>query len=274
MLATVAAMGTDRTPRRRLPARVYWVRRGLVAASAVLLVVGISQLIGIGSDSTNPVDQAAPAAAGPTRTTAAAPAGPVAPAKKLLRQQAKQTQNLPAPDGPCLDDEITVLPSVPKAAAGGEITIRLQLFGTRPACTFAVSPETLVVAVTSGSDRIWSTQDCRKSITDGSVTVYSGTPATVTVAWNGRRSEPGCGSGTSWAMPGFYHVLAAAQGSTPEDVQFEVTLPDKPVVTRTIKPKPGKNGQSASPSQGSTTSSSAAPSKPSAKPTKSAKPKP
>ncbi len=265
-------MGTVRTPRRRLPARVYWVRRGLVAVLALLLVVGITKLIGTGSDTPAAVDKAAPAAVTKVTTSAAAPAGPVAPNKKLLRQRAKQVPALPAPDGVCLDDEITVLPSVPKAAAGGEIEIQLQLFGTRPACTFTVAPDTLVVKVSSGRDRIWSSQDCQKSITKGSVTVYSGTPATVPVTWNGRRSEPGCGTGTSWAMPGWYHVTAAAQGSTPTDVQFEVTLPDHPVVTKTIKPKTKKNRSASS---GSDTSAPAEPqSSPSAGPSakKSAKP--
>ncbi|MEO5651805.1 MAG: hypothetical protein ABIN79_11370 [Marmoricola sp.] len=251
-------MATLRTPRRRLPARVYWVRRGLVAVLALLLVVGISRLIGTGSDAPAAVDKATQTSGERTSGEPTSPAatgaavGPVAPGKKLLRQQAKLTQSLPAPDGPCGEDEITVRPSVAKAAAGGEIAIELQLFGTRPACTFAVSPDSLVVKVASGADGIWTSQDCKKSITKGSVTVYSGTPAIVPVIWNGRRSEPGCGPGTSWAMPGFYHVLAAAQGSTPSDTQFEVTLPDHPVVTRTIKPKPQKKGQpnaqSASPS--------------------------
>lgn len=240
-----------------------------MAVLALLLVVGITKLIGTGSDTPAAVDKASPAAATKTSTSAAAPVGPVAPNKKLLRKQAKQPQNLPEPDGPCLDDEITVRPSVPKAAAGGEIAIQLELFGTRPACTFTVSPDTLVVKVASGADRIWSSQDCQKSITRGSVTVYSGTPATVPVVWNGRRSDADCNVGTRWAMPGFYHVLAAAQGSTPSDVQFEVTLPDQPVVTKTIKPKPKKTQSgSASPAPAETESSTSA--KPGSK--KSAKP--
>lgn len=250
-----------------------------MAVLALLLVLGITKLIGTGSDTPAAVDQATTTSgtANKATTTAAAPAGPVAPNKKLLRKQAKQAPSLPTPDGPCLDDEVTALPSVPKAAAGGEIAIELQLFGTRPACTFTVSPDTLVVKVSSGRDRIWSSQDCKKSITKGSVTVYSGTPATVPVAWNGRRSEAGCGPGTSWAMPGWYHVTAAAQGSTPTDVQFEVTLPDHPVVTKTIKPKAkkGKSAQSepapaetksSAPAQGSPESSPKPTAKKSAKP--------
>ena len=41
--------------------------------------------------------------------------------------------------------------------------------------------------------------------------------------WSGRRSDEECTGLPDWALPGFYHVYAAALGSTPTDVQFEVT---------------------------------------------------
>ena len=43
---------------------------------------------------------------------------------------------------------------------------------------------------------------------------------------------------SDWADQGFYHVYAAALGSTPTDVQFEVTHAPTHVVTKTAKPKP------------------------------------
>ncbi len=39
-------MGSVRHPRGRLPQRVYWVRRGVVLAMALLLVFGIGKLLG------------------------------------------------------------------------------------------------------------------------------------------------------------------------------------------------------------------------------------
>lgn len=259
-------MASPTSARGRLPQRVYWFRRVLVVALAMALVFGIGKLLG-GTGSDGRTDRAAPASAGATDSppaqapTRAVPVGPVAPTGALARgKRSAPAPVLAEPSGPCLDDEVTVLPSVPKAAAGGTIPIRLQLLGTQPACTFEVKPTTLVVKISSGQDRIWSTQDCPDAIAPQTVVVRSSTPVEVTVPWHGRRSDDECSTHTAWALPGFYHVFAAAMGSTPTDVQFEVTLPDRPVVTRTVKPKPAPTA-SATPAPGAASPASPAPTK-------------
>ena len=68
-------------------------------------------------------------------------------------------------------------------------------------------------------------------------------PTNVNVTWSGRRSDTGCPAQTNWADQGFYHVFAAALGSTPTDVQFEVTRAPTKTVTKTAKPKPEHQGQ-------------------------------
>jgi hypothetical protein len=116
--------------------------------------------------------------------------------------------------------------------------MRLELSGTQPACTFRVASDSLVVKIASGEDRIWSSQDCPQTIQEREVVVRSAVPAEVPVTWNGRRSDEKCTPGLDWALPGFYHVFAAALGSAPTDVQFEVTQAPTRTVTRTAKPKP------------------------------------
>ncbi len=96
--------------------------------------------------------------------------GPVAPSKKI---RLKSKAPLAPPSGECRDDDVSVLPTVPRAWAGGPIVIRLQLTGTQPACTFEVSPESLVVKIASGEDRIWSSQDCPQTIHEAEVVVRS-----------------------------------------------------------------------------------------------------
>jgi hypothetical protein len=161
----------------------------------------------------------------------------VAPTKVTTSNAAGAAAALIAPTGDCAADEVSVLPSVPQAAAGRPIVVHLTLKGTQPACTFEVSPDSLVVKITSGTDRIWSSQDCPRAVPKTSVVVRSGLPADVPITWSGRRSDDGCSNATSWAMPGFYHVYAAALGSAPADLQFEVTFPKRGVVTKTAKPK-------------------------------------
>lgn len=233
-------MGSVRQHRRRLPRRVYWVRRGIVVGLALLLVFGLGKLFGgTGTDATS---AGAAAQTGPaTRAPSAGPVGPQAPTKKL-RSKAKVP--LVPPSGPCLDDDVSVLPSVKRAWAGAPITITLALTGTQPACTFDVSAQSLVAKIVSGSDRIWSSQDCPKSIATTQVVVRSSQPIEVPVTWNGRRSDEKCTNTPDWALAGFYHVYAAALGSSPSDLQFEVTVGPAVRVTRTPKPR-----ASASPSR-------------------------
>ncbi|MCW2819234.1 MAG: hypothetical protein JWR42_2021 [Marmoricola sp.] len=227
---------------------------------ALLLVLGIGKLLGSGSGSDpagTATDAAAKSAAKPSSSAPVLPVGPTAVASTgASSASAAPTGSavpLVAPSGPCTDDEVTVNPSIPQAWAGGRTTIDLQLQGTQPACTFTVSSSSVVVKITSGNDRIWSTQDCPKAVPSREVVVRSGAVTTVPVRWSGRRSDADCSSSPDWALPGFYHVLAAAYGSTPSDQQFEVTRAPARRVTQTPTPTP-----EASPSAGAGRSSSTA----------------
>jgi hypothetical protein len=232
-------MGSVRHPRGRLPRRVYWVRRSIVLGVALLLVFGISRLIGTtGEDDPGSSIKASTTSAKQRNPAASGTLGPVAPPKKI---RLKSKAPLAPPSGECRDDDVSVLPTVPRAWAGGPIVIRLQLTGTQPACTFDVSPKSLVVKIASGEDRIWSSQDCPQTIHETEVVVRSAQPVEVPVTWNGRRSDDQCTPGLDWALPGFYHVFSAALGSAPTDVQFEVTHAPVARKTRTAKPKPSQS---------------------------------
>lgn len=240
-------------PRGRLPARVYWFRRVLVLATVLALVFAVARLIaGGGGEEPPAADSAAPAAvktpasspsAEPTQPTMFGPVPVAPPTTTGVPSPTGTPVVLAEPTGPCTVDEVTVTPAVAEPVAGAPIEITLRLTGIRPACTFVVSPSSVVVKVTSGKDRIWSTQDCRKAIPRTTVTVRSNKPTEVPVTWSGRRSDAACSRATSWAMPGYYHVAASAIGSEPSDVQVRLSAPARPVVTKTAKPKKQKKAQ-------------------------------
>lgn len=229
-------------PRRRLPARVYWFRRFMVAVTALALVFAIGRLLN-GSDDGSAADTATVTAASPSTTPTPGLAGPMPIQPSATGKGGSKSSGtgapvvLAAPTGPCAADEITVTPSVPAASAGGRIHLVLELTGIKPACTFSVSSRTIVAKVTSGTDRIWSTQDCPTAVQAASVVVRSAVPARVVLTWSGRRSDDECSRSTSWALPGYYHLSAAVIGSEPGDVQFHLGLPPRPVVTKTAHPK-------------------------------------
>lgn len=235
-------MSSVTRPKGRLPARVYWFRRGMVLFVASALVVAIAQLLGgNGTDprASTPAQTAAPAAAKPTPTT---PVGPIAVPTLAPKKGTASVapRSLAAPDGPCLASEVGVTPVIDKAFAGRGVNIALRLSSTRPACTFSVSAKTLAVRISSGKDPIWSSQQCPKAIPARQVIARSSTPTMVNIRWNGQRSDDDCLVSNPWARPGFYHVVAAALGSEPTDVQFELQSPPRAVITRTAKPKPVK----------------------------------
>lgn len=230
-------------PRGRLPARVYWFRRSLVLLTALALVFAIGRLL-TGSGGATASDRAAVTAGTPTPTPSHGVAGPVplqpAATTSSSGPRAPQPTGTPValavPSGPCALDEITVTPTVPTAAALGRVDLVLQLTGIKPACTFTVSNRTVVAKVTSGKDRIWSSQDCPRSITSASVVVRSAQPTNVVVSWSGRRSDQECSRSTAWALPGYYHLTASVIGSEPNDTQFRLSAPPRPVVTKTVHP--------------------------------------
>ena len=218
----------------------------MVLLTAVALVFAIGRLLD-GSGSPGADDTAAVAAAKqsstPTPTPGIAGPQPLQPAATGKAADPGPTGNpvvLAVPDGPCAVDEITVTPSVPTAVAGGRVDLVLQLTGIKPACTFSVSSRTVAAKITSGKDRIWSTQDCPSAVKTASVVVRSAEPTTVVVPWSGRRSDEDCSRTTDWALPGYYHLTAAAIGSAPGTAQFRLSLPPRPIVTKTAHPKKKK----------------------------------
>lgn len=269
------------TPRGHLPARVYWIRRSVVLGLPLLLVVVLVSVFSGGGGSPAPqarlagsahrtpaVGAPSPRPSGPVAVTTAAPSAK-ATAGASPASSTPTAVPLASPDGPCAANEITVTPSADHARAGGPVTISVQLRTARPACTFAVSRSSLAVKITSGSDSIWSSQNCGGSVPRQTVVVRSAKPAVVPVTWNGRRITDGtCGATNAWARPGYYHALAAVIGSEPTDVQFSLSLPPRPVVTRTAHPKPRKTSTpKPGASKSSASRSSASKSSPSSSPT-------
>lgn len=238
-----------------LPARVYWVRRLLVLGIALLLVVGVARLLGGGSDGSDGSDgptAARQVAADPSPDATDATAtpgisgGPGATGTAGTRKgQQKPTEPpLAMPDGPCADEDVAVTPVVDGAVAGRDVRVRLQLRTLKSeACTWKVSPRSLAVTITSGKDDIWSSRDCPRAIATREVVVRRAETTTIDLTWKeARRSDDTCSNRTEWAMPGWYHVTAAALAGEPSDAQFELGTPAAATITKTARPKKPRPG--------------------------------
>lgn len=173
----------------------YWRRRAL-ALAGVLGAVGVLAWAcsGTGEGEEEPVRNAGAAESAPP------PSPPTA-----MPTVTVTTTTTPEPDpaddgGPCEDDDLVVsMSSADDTYTGSErpeFRVTVVSMG-RGSCTF--DTDTLDVRITSGSDRIWSSAECRrgKAATE---TLRRGIPYVDTVTWDRTR---GC-KGKTEARPGTY----------------------------------------------------------------------
>ena len=236
-------MSTVTRPRGPLPRRVYWGRRLLVLVVAMSLVYGIGQLLaGDPKKSDNPSARPASASQGSPSAGRSPSSSPTGAVGDESEGTGGAKAPLAVPTGPCADSDVRVDPSVDGTAyAGSDVTITLNLTTLEsPACTWVVSSDSVVVKLTSGSDRIWSTQDCTAAIATESVIVRKDAKSKVDVTWSGQRSDDECTRSTLWAQPGYYFATAAALGAEPEDQQFQLLTPLRPTITPTPTARPEK----------------------------------
>jgi hypothetical protein len=228
-----------------LPARTYWTRRVMVLGTAVLLVFGMARVLGAGSDASSRPEareQARQVAAVPTTTLAVPEPSPTATESGNRRSdKKKEVAPLAEPEGTCEDEDVAVTPTIEHPVAGRDVRIVLELRTiVSEACTWEVSPETLTLKITSGDDEIWTSRHCPRAVRNEEVTLRREDTTRVAVTWDARRSDEECSRLTKWALPGWYHVAAAALAGEPSDLQFELQRPEREHVTKTVEPKPDK----------------------------------
>jgi hypothetical protein len=249
-----------------LPSGVYWRRRLAVLSVALVVFLGVGKVLDRSSDGSS--DDRAEQAGAATLTSPTATVPAAGPTKKAGQggQGGKghggkghsgkghggkghqsggptptptptPTPVLPDASGPCADDDVYITPSIAAPIGGSDITIMLNL-QTRAAeaCTWHVSPDTVTMNIVSGRDRIWLSKECPAVLPTADVVVRLASVTQVPVVWNSRRSDEECSDRTAWALPGFYHVRAAALGGEPTDVQFELLAPAPATVTVTADP--------------------------------------
>ncbi|NTW41766.1 MAG: hypothetical protein HGA44_18110 [Cellulomonadaceae bacterium] len=198
------------------PARVYWVRRLVVAAALLLtvaLVVGLAiavrSLLGGGqADADVPPDTAAGAA-----TTATTP-------------PAEQTE-VTDQTGPvaCTPTDLTLtLTSDARTYPAGTspvLTVAMTNSGTAT-CTVDAGEAAREILITSGPDRIWSSLDCPAEPAERLLLLEPGARDEVAVTWPRIRSESGCTAGLPEPRAGTYTVTVTVLGVSGTAVVFDL----------------------------------------------------
>jgi hypothetical protein len=90
------------------------------------------------------------------------------------------------------------------------------------ACTLPITPDSLVARITSGSDVVWSSDDCPDALLAKEVVVRHDPPTVYSFEWNGHRSTQGCATSGDVAPPGKYTLEAAFVSGDPHEAFFTI----------------------------------------------------
>jgi hypothetical protein len=233
----------------------------LVLGVAALLVLGITRLLSMGGG--DGPGQATQAGSGTSQTPTAAssPTGSLSPTAYRTGRK-----GLVQPNGPCDPSDVLVTPVVAQAHVAQPVRIVLEVTSIQSeACTFAVSPESVIVRLLAPqrSEPLWTSQQCTSVVPERTVVARPTRPGRVAVFWDGRTSDEECSNLTDWVFPGDYTAQAIAVGSSrATSSEFVLGMAIRPTVTKTPTPtaSPSKGRPTGRSSSGPTASPNASPS--------------
>lgn len=214
-----------------LAAGTYWRRRALIGGVLLLVLVLLKACTGGGSANKDALAGAQPT---PTRTavptrrptpTVTTPVRATPTATATATTTATATASA-GPVGSCPDSALVLVASAdaPSYPTGASPLLRLSIRnGGRVACRRNVGSRAVELRILSGSDRIWSSDDCAKGGSLDPVLLQPGETRSTSVVWSGRRSQPGCGGSAAPAQPGTYLVFARVGTLTRSGGSFALT---------------------------------------------------
>lgn len=100
--------------------------------------------------------------------------------------------------------------------AGSKVTFGVTYINrSHQSCSADVNADDYELRITSGTDRIWSTDDCAKLVRKTATTLKPGEAVVWTITWNGKRSAQGqtCKNRPEMPQPGYYHVTSDLKGA-------------------------------------------------------------
>ena len=196
------------------PASTYWTRRAVVAFLALVVLWGLLALL-TGGDDEQTLGQA-----GPTPSPSAPPSAVPSASPSLSASPSPSPSASPAVAA-CADTDLALNARAERDsyAVGATPTLILTVRNTsnRP-CRRDLGQGAAELLVTSGNDRIWSSDDCRPGGDPGPAVLDPGEEDTQRLTWSATRSRPRCEGEETKIEPGTYVVSARigslrAQGS-------------------------------------------------------------
>ncbi len=191
----------------------YWRRRLLVGLGVlVVLIVLFLVLRSCGADAT-------PTAA-PSQSTSAEPS----PSSSVSTANPSETATTGVE---CADSDIEVTVETDKGSSfptGSPITFTMSIKNiSDSACDRNVGTKPNTVLVTSGSERVWSSDDCAPAGQDDIKSINPGDAYQLNATWDQKISQAGCPSGQPAAQPGSYDVVGINDQVESQSVSFTIS---------------------------------------------------
>lgn len=183
-----------------LPASTYWRRRLVLLVVLVVLLLLAKSCVGGGS--AKPAGTTAVPTPTPTAsTTASATPSPTAGTTPVVAA------------GTCPDSalRVTARAEAKEYPIGSSPRFVVTVTNTSASpCRRDLGPGAVELVVSSGNDRIWSSDDCSASKGSEVLTLKAGASLEKPVTWSGKRSSKGCptASPRPAAKAGYYRVVA------------------------------------------------------------------
>lgn len=215
----------SRPGRIRRPSPEVYRRRRLVAGVALLVVlallawavVAIAGLFKGGRDDAGSPVPATASASSP----APASSGTASPASNTASSGPSSGSATPSGSpGPstsaeaaakCAPEDIGLESATDKStyASGDDPVLEMKITNSGSEdCSLNVGTSQQEFKIVSGSDRIFSTTDCRTDATDSVMTLKAGATESARFTWNRSRSAPGCKKVATKPRPGTYSFTA------------------------------------------------------------------
>ena len=240
------------------PSQTYWLRRVVVLTAAVLALVlfavAVANATGSGTASPSPPpgvgaasDATTTASPSPTRSaspSSAADAEPSAAETSSTRPPAESSSKPKASASTTTPKTTTkrppapAKPAVPGCAARdlrvtvtGKRTLRPKqraifrlsvINGGTATCVAKVNSANFELKIFSGTDRIWSTNDCARLVRARQFALLSQQAVEWSVAWDGRRSRKTCKQRPEIPRPGTYFATAQLDGAKPVQLRMQL----------------------------------------------------
>ncbi|WP_024332810.1 hypothetical protein [Gordonia hirsuta] len=233
-------------PQGPLPTEVYWKRRLLAVAAAVIAIaLVIALVIWAGSSGEDPESTNAAA----TQSTGSEPetgAGEPAPDKPVESGQPPAASNPPAP--PASESGVQTPPAEgAEAAQCSDQALSVVLYTDKPTYTKGDQPvftivvtngglapcardvgkasQNVVVRSLDGTRTLWTAQDCAPDKTVNNQVLAPGQQVNDNITWSGTTSNPGCDKPRVAIPVGAYQAVAKVGAKESAPITFNVVAP-------------------------------------------------